>query len=156
MNFYWEHFYRDHGVLTGILAQGEAGPQDVASGDAGGSGSGGFPPSFLFLLGAMFLVFYFLMIRPERRRQKVRDAMLGRVKKGDTVVTTAGIIGRVHRVEEKEVVLQVDRDSNTRLRFLKSSINEVVTDDSSSDKKSGKKSGRNGTAETSPETTRSN
>lgn len=118
-----------------LLAQEQAG-EGVGAAGAGAEGGppppdpgGFFNPTFLLVLGAMFLVFYFLMIRPEGRRQRAREAMLKAVKKGDTVVTTAGILGKVHRVEDKEVVLQVDKDSNTRIRFLKSAINEVLTGD---------------------------
>ncbi len=84
--------------------------------------------SMMWLLLAMFLVLYFLMIRPESRRQKARNAMLKAMKKGDWVVTSAGLIGRVHRVDEKEVLLQVDKESNVKIRFLKSSITDVIPD----------------------------
>ena len=63
------------------------------------------------------------------------------MKKGDQVITTSGIIGRVHRAEEKEVVIQVDKDSNVKVRFLKSAVSEVLT----SGKNSGKGAGSSGT-----------
>lgn len=118
-----------------VLAQ-DQGPQGdaqagVADGqapaDARPQGGGGlFSPGFLTVLALMFLVIYFLMIRPESKRQRAREAMLKKIKKGDTVVTTAGIVGKIHRVEDKEVVLQVDKDSNTRIRFLRSAVNEII------------------------------
>ena len=81
--------------------------------------------SFPAMLLLMFLVIYFLMIRPESKRQKARDAMLKALKKGDWVITTAGIVGRIQRLEEKEVILQVDKDSNVKMRLLRSAISEV-------------------------------
>ena len=62
--------------------------------------------------------------------------MLKNVKKGDAVVTTGGIIGKVHRVDEKEVVIQVDKDTKTKMRFLKSAVGEVLPPNGGSDKDS--------------------
>ena len=94
-------------------------------------------------LGLVLLIvpiLYFFWFRPESRRQKSREAMLRDLKKGDQVVTSSGIIGRVHRADEKEVVIQVDKDSNVKVRFLKSAVSEVLT----SGKNSGKGAGSSG------------
>lgn len=139
-------------VLTGklpwLLGQGTQ-PTSAPTGDSGGTGgtegTGGFleqlfggSMGFPLMLVSMFVVVYFLMIRPEQKRQKAREAMIQGVKKGDNVVTTAGIVAQVHRVEDKEVVLQVDRDSKTRVRFLKSAISEVLDGSSAKSEKSDK------------------
>ncbi len=90
-------------------------------------------------LGLILLIvpiLYFFWFRPESRRTKSREAMLRDLKKGDQVITSSGIIGRVHRADEKEVVIQVDKDSNVKVRFLKSAVSELVT--------SGKNSGKGG------------
>ena len=121
MNSLWGLAY-----FTSILAQ-EAQDQLPAEGPAGGA-SGGFT-SFLPVIMIMFAVVYFLMIRPEKKRNKARMAMLKDVKKGDVVVTPSGIIGKIHRVDEKEVVLQVDKDSSFKMRFLKSAVNEILPDE---------------------------
>jgi len=98
-----------------------------APGTPGGNQAPGGPlGNFLMPLLLCFVVLWFLWLMPERRKQKARKAMLKNVKKGDTVVTTAGIVGKVQRVEDREVVLQVDKDNDIRMRFLKSAVHEVV------------------------------
>ncbi len=123
--------------LASFLAQGggeipEAGPPESFLVKLFGS------PMGLILL--IVPILYFFWFRPESRRQKSREAMLKDLKKGDQVVTTSGIIGRVHRADEKEVVIQVDKDSNVKVRFLKSAVSEVLT----SGKNSGKGAGSSG------------
>ena len=86
----------------------------------------------------MFAVVWFLMIAPERRKQKARQAMIRNVKKGDQVVTAAGIVGKVVKdvkQEDREVILQVDRDNDVRMRFLKSAIQDVIPEGTPADLK---------------------
>ena len=92
-----------------------------------GEGRGGMS-QFILMIGLLIAVFYFLMIRPERKRTKERDAMLSKLQKGDTVVTTAGIVGKIFRVEEKEVIINIDNDNNVKMRFLRSAVNEIIQD----------------------------
>jgi preprotein translocase subunit YajC len=73
-----------------------------------------------------FAVFWFLVILPEKKKQKARQAMIREVKKGDQVVTTSGILGKVMKVEDQEIVLQVDRDNDVRIHFQKSAVHEVI------------------------------
>ncbi len=73
----------------------------------------------------MFAVFYFLLIRPQQKRQKKHDDMIKNVKKGDKVVTTGGIIGIVVGVKDSQVVLKVG-DGETKIEFLKSAISQVL------------------------------
>lgn len=98
-------------------------PAQAPRGDGGGMGGMG---GILFPLLLCFVVFYFLLILPERKKTKARKAMINAVKKGDQVVTTAGIIGKVIRVDDREVAVQVDKDNDVRMRFLKSAIHEVI------------------------------
>ena len=70
-------------------------------------------------------LFYFLLIRPQQRRLKAHQAMIGAVKRGDTVVLSSGIIGKVVRVEDAEVQLEVA--PNTNVRVVKGMIGEVRT-----------------------------
>src|SRR6185369_7144896 len=89
----------------------------------------GGPMSFLPVLLLMGLVFWFLVIGPERKKQKARQALIRNLKKGDQVVTSAGIVGKVVKdvkQEDREIVLQVDRDNDVRMRFLKSAIQDVL------------------------------
>jgi preprotein translocase subunit YajC len=80
--------------------------------------------SFLFPLLAIFIVFYFFMIRPQARREKERRAMIDAVKKGDKVVTAGGIHGTVVQVDEGTLLIQVDQ--NVKLRFEKSAVGSVA------------------------------
>jgi preprotein translocase subunit YajC len=88
-----------------------------------------FDPTFLLPILAIGVLFYFLMIRPQRRQEKERQALLSALKKNDKVVTSGGIIGIVASVNEKqdEVTLKVDESSNVRLKVTKSSIARVLT-----------------------------
>jgi preprotein translocase subunit YajC len=76
---------------------------------AGGAAAGG-PEAMLiqFLpLIALVVLFYFLMIRPQQKRMKQHQQMLGALKRGDTVVLSSGMIGKIVRVEDKEVGLEI-------------------------------------------------
>ncbi|MDZ7807364.1 MAG: preprotein translocase subunit YajC [Gracilimonas sp.] len=70
----------------------------------------------LVFLGAIFLVFYFFIIRPQSKRQKEIQKMVEEMKKGDKIVTSSGIIGILDKIEENEVL--VDVDSGTKIRTL--------------------------------------
>ncbi|HEU0066899.1 MAG TPA: preprotein translocase subunit YajC, partial [Sphingomonas sp.] len=68
--------------------------------------------------------FYFLMIRPQQRRMKALQTAVNAVKKGDQVVTSGGIIGRVTKVEDAQV--EVEIAPNVRVRVIKTTLTEVV------------------------------
>jgi len=75
------------------------------------------------------LLFYFMLIRPQRKEQSRRQDMLANVKKNDRVVTVGGVYGvvvNVHR-EADEVSLKVDETTNTKLRITLSSIARVIS-----------------------------
>lgn len=74
----------------------------------------------------MIVLFYFLMIRPEKKRAKKMREMLDNLQIADEVVTTGGIIGRVLRVTEDTVLIETGGDK-TRIRVLRSSIAENRT-----------------------------
>ena len=73
----------------------------------------------------IFVIFYLLMIRPQQRRVKEHQAALNAVKKGDDVVTGGGIRGRVMRVMDDEV--EVEIASGVKVRVVKSTISHVLT-----------------------------
>jgi preprotein translocase subunit YajC len=83
------------------------------------------------------VLFYLLMIRPMKKQEQQRQALLSNVKRNDKVVTSGGLIGIVAAIKEKEdeITLRVDDSSNVRLRVLKSSIVRVITDEASKDAK---------------------
>ena len=96
----------------------------------------------------MIGIFYFLILRPEKKRNKEMQQMLNNIQVADEVVTTGGIIGRVLSVKEDTVLIETGSD-RTKIRVLKSAIarnntqheavtTEVETAKASKDKKSGK------------------
>jgi len=74
--------------------------------------------------GLIIVVFYFLIIRPQRKRDKDAKAMINAVKKGDKVVTIGGIRGTITSVKESTVVIKVD--DTTKIEFNKSAISSVL------------------------------
>lgn len=90
----------------------------------------------LFLPVMLVLLGYFILFRPMQRQEKERQAMVSALKKKDRVVTSAGIIGVVEAIKEKEdeVTLKIDENSPVRLKVLKSSIVRVLTDEAAKDK----------------------
>ena len=89
-----------------------------------GSGTGFLIP--LLLVG---LIFYFIVIRPQSKERKTREAKLKSIKKHDKVVTNAGIHGVVVALDEDTVTLRVDDKNNVRVRFSRSAIWQIQTDD---------------------------
>jgi preprotein translocase subunit YajC len=118
---------------TVVYAQ-ENGPADGTA-----KPPGLFPGSFFPFLILMFAVMYFLMIRPNQKREKERRAMLNAVAKGDKVITTGGICGTVVGVNEKTVVLKVSDEPVTKIEFVRSSVAQVAKDDAGGAAQDGKK-----------------
>ena len=81
---------------------------------------GGSPWTMFLLLGGMFVLMYFLMIRPQSKRRKEHQALVSSLSKGDEVVTVGGITGQVTKVEEGFVKVRVA--NNVELRVQKSSV----------------------------------
>lgn len=92
------------------------------AGAADASGAAGFLSLAPLLL--VFVVFYFLMIRPQQRRMKAQAAQIAAVKKNDQVVTAGGIVGKVTRVED--LFVEVEIAPNTRVRVVKATLAEVT------------------------------
>src|SRR5512142_189795 len=74
----------------------------------------------MMLLPIIFLVFYLLLIRPQQKRAKEAQKMLSELKKGDEVVTSSGIIGRISGVKDNEIILQIQE--GVRIRMQKSAV----------------------------------
>jgi preprotein translocase subunit YajC len=90
----------------------------------GAAAPGGMAAIVNFLpLVAIIGIFYFLIIRPQNKKQKETQKMLSALKKGDKVVTIGGIHGTIQSVKESTVVLRVD--DNARLEFSRSAISTV-------------------------------
>lgn len=91
---------------------------------AQGEGGGGGLTSTLVMFGLIFLVFYFMIIRPQQKRQKERQKMLEALKKGDKVVTSGGIHGTIVGIEEKTILVQIS--DNVKVKVDRGSLGTVV------------------------------
>jgi len=85
--------------------------------------------STLVMFGLIIVVFYFFIIRPQQKRQREMKKMLDELKRGDRVITSAGIHGTVTDIDDKTVVVQVA--DNVRVRFEKVAIATVEKKSSS-------------------------
>ncbi|KPV56752.1 MULTISPECIES: preprotein translocase subunit YajC [Paenibacillus] len=81
----------------------------------------------------MFVVLYFLLIRPQQKRQKTRNMMLSNLKKGDKIVTIGGLHGTILELTDDTVVLRVN--DVTKLTFERSAINTVTSSGAASEGK---------------------
>lgn len=91
----------------------------VPSKENGSQGGGGLWTMIIFLV-LIFGVLYFLMIRPQRKKQSEHSRLVQELRKGDKVITAGGIHGEIDYIGEEEVVLKVE--DGHRLRLLKNSI----------------------------------
>ena len=84
--------------------------------------------SMLPMVVIFIAVMYFLMIRPNQKREQERQRMLGSLTKGDKIVTSGGIVGTIVGLSEKTVVLRVN-DENTKIEFARSAVAQVTPKD---------------------------
>ena len=89
----------------------------------------------LLLIG---MVFYFMLLRPERQRRAEHMALLDSLKKNDRVVTNGGVFGTIVNVHKGEgdddaVVVRIDENNNTRIRVQRSAIARVITQNSNAE-----------------------
>ncbi len=82
-------------------------------------------PQLLFPI-AMLAVFYFLIIRPNQKKQKDQKSFTANLKRGDQVVTNSGLVGKISKVEENIVTIQIGQ--KTFLRFLRGTISKEMTE----------------------------
>jgi preprotein translocase subunit YajC len=80
--------------------------------------------SFFFVLLAVFAIFWFFLIRPQRQQQRKHADMLGQLKVGDEVITAGGIYGEVVQLDTERVMLEVDED--VRIAVARRAIASVV------------------------------
>ncbi len=91
---------------------------------AGSAGSTGSMTTTFITFGLIILIFYFLIIRPQKKRDKETKGMLSAMKKGDKVVSIGGIRGTIVTIKEATVVVKVD--DNTRIEFSKNAIAQIL------------------------------
>ncbi len=91
--------------------------------EAGKAPPGGEMLQILFLVG-LFVLFYFIAIRPQRKRQKEHTEMVSKLNKGDEVVTSSGILGRVTGLDDNYMVLNVA--NNVEMKFQRVHLHAVL------------------------------
>jgi len=101
-------------MITALVFTGGCVPAAAPEGD-----SGSMLPLIIFLI-LIFGLFYFVMIRPQRRKQKEHETMVQELQKGDKVVTAGGIYGVIESTSEDSIVLKVE--SGTTIRVARGSV----------------------------------
>ena len=89
----------------------------------GGNSEGGLM-STLIMFALIIGIFYFLILRPQQKRQKERQKLLETLKKGDKVLTAAGMYGTISGIDEKTVLIQVA--DGVKLKFDRSSVSSIL------------------------------
>ena len=84
----------------------------------------GSPLQFPIMMALLFGVMYFMMIRPQRRRDKARKEMISNVKTGDRVLLTSGILGQVRNINETSIMVQIAE--KTKVEVVKAAISQVL------------------------------
>jgi len=111
-----------------IIAQEDAPPPAGEEEQPPGGGYGIF-----IMMGLIFVVFYMLLIRPQRKkekdRQRQRQEMLGKLERNDHILTIGGIHGVVASVGEQEVTIKIDEKADVKMRVSRDAISKVVGKD---------------------------
>ncbi len=97
----------------------------LAMAPTNGQGGGGMI-STLIMFGAIFAIFYFMIIRPQQKRAKEREKLLSAVQKGDKVILSSGLYGTVAGLEDKTALIDVG--NNIKMKFDRSAIASVIKD----------------------------
>ena len=79
----------------------------------------------LFILGMLFFIFYFILIRPQQRRLKIQRELMKALQKGNKIVTSGGIFGTISKFEGDDIVV-VEIAQGIKIRMARSAIAEVV------------------------------
>jgi preprotein translocase subunit YajC len=106
-------------VLSSLLMVMPVFGQDKPAAPPPGSWGGLIP-----MMLVMFLIIYFLMIRPEQKKQKDRQNLVNNLKKGDKIVTLGGMMGIVHNVKDNTVMVKIA--DNTVVEYTKTAISTVL------------------------------
>jgi preprotein translocase subunit YajC len=104
--------------MQSIILQAQAAPA-----------AGGGMASSLIFFGVLFAIMYFLMIRPQQKRQKEMQKMLDSLQVNDKVITSSGIFGRVVTIKPDKdiVVIEIDDTNKVRVEFQRSAIVSILT-----------------------------
>ncbi len=96
----------------------------MGAGGAGGAGGGGSPYSSFLLIGVMFAIFYFLLIRPQQKKAKQHRELLSTLKVGDRVITNGGLHGKVTGLKEGTVTVEIA--PKVRVKVSRGSISGLI------------------------------
>lgn len=90
------------------------------------AGSAEAPPAWIqwMPIVGMILIFWFLIIRPQMKRQKEHQAKVAGLKKGDQVVTAGGLVGKVHKVDD--TYAEIDLAQGVRVKAVKATIGDII------------------------------
>jgi len=92
---------------------------------AQGAPQGSSPFGMLFMFAAIFAIFYFLLIRPQRQQQKAHEQMVAQLAKGDDVATIGGIVGKIVHLTDDRVTIRTAGD--TRIEIERSKVGRKVS-----------------------------
>jgi len=95
-----------------------------AMAQAAGAAPGSSPLAMPIMMVAFVAIFYFLMIRPQQKKQKEHQAMLSKIAAGDEVVTSGGILGRVIEVGDNFITLEIA--DNVRIKVQRFQVTSLV------------------------------
>ena len=87
---------------------------------------GGFDPKSLLPFVLIIVIFYFFILRPQQKRMKQQREMLSNLRRGDKVLTSGGILGTIHRVDDEKHIY-VEIASNIIVKMSRASISEVLS-----------------------------
>ena len=93
-------------------------------GAPGGGSAGGGDWGFIITMGIIFVIFYFLLIRPQQKKQKELKAMLDNLAYGDTIMTTGGIHGKITGLADAVITLEIA--DKVRIKVARSAIGAVL------------------------------
>jgi preprotein translocase subunit YajC len=96
----------------------------LAMAPQGGEGGGGSLISTLIMFGAIFAIFYFMIIRPQQKRAKEREKLLSNVEKGDKIITSGGVHATIVGLEEKTALIEIA--PNIKVKIERTAIGSVV------------------------------
>jgi preprotein translocase subunit YajC len=89
-----------------------------------GAPASGSPMGMFIMMGLFVVIFYFLLIRPQQKKQKEHQAMLGKLAAGDEIVTAGGILGRIVEIGENFITLEIA--DNVRIKVQRFQVTTLV------------------------------
>ncbi len=111
----------------------------LAQGNAAPASPGGLDATFFILMGGIFLVFYFLILRPQKKEQEEKQKAINALKKGDRVISIGGIHGSIVDIDADAGTVQVQVDRGVRLTFNRTALLPAKKDERKDEKKDDKK-----------------